>query len=145
MSKVYTICDAIHKNSHLSSYKTAWLFLGWYRLATWWGPAAMQLYLMQVAAVAQLSDGLLKSLNAHRAFLLAPAHLLFQVGTLTIKGFPGCLQLPARLPLTGNCLKQFGLHISMYVSGVPLNFPMTGKNSACLFGLPVSSLCSVSR
>ncbi len=109
------------------------------------GLAAMQLYLMQVAAVAQLSDGVLEGLNAHRAFLLAPAHLLLQVGSLTIKGFLGRLQLPGRLPLTGNCLKQFGLHISVHAYGVPLAFQMPGKTSACLFGLPLSSLCSLFR
>lgn len=100
-------------------------------MCAWWGLAAMQSYLMQVAAVAQLSDGILKGLNAHRAFLLAPAHLLLQVGSLTINCFLGSLQLPGRLPLTGNCLKQFGLHISVYVYGIPLDFP--GKISACLW------------
>ncbi|KAA6417917.1 MAG: hypothetical protein FRX49_12150 [Trebouxia sp. A1-2] len=53
-----------------------------------------------IAAVAQLSDGVLKGLNADRAFLLAPAHLL--------------LQLTGRLPLPSDCLKQFGLHISVH-------------------------------
>ena len=69
---------------------------------------------MQIAAVAQLSDGVLKGLNADRAFLLAPAHLLLQVGSLTITGFVGCLQLTGRLPLPSDCLKQFGLHISVH-------------------------------
>ncbi len=109
-------------------------------MCAWWGLAAMQSYLMQVAAVAQLSDGVLKGVNAHRAFLLAPAYLLLQVGSLTIKGFLGRMQLPGRLPLTGNCLKQFGLHISVCIYSVLLDLLVAGKSSVCLFGLPLSSL-----
>lgn len=61
------------------------------------------MYLMQIAAVAQLSDGVFQGVNANRPLLLAPAHLLLQVGPLSIKGLVGFLQLPARLPLACRC------------------------------------------